>query len=258
MKPSFEKITKYIEYKIQEKENVESYKGLMRKSEKGLLMSFTFPSSLYFSDIGCRNFKITFFIRKNFFDKYFHEDNLFLEENYDQSVVDYFYTEKDIPICFAVHTNLICIAYGNATGFQKQLFIESYLMFLLYQTSLLKQNDDHICNCRSCNHPMINEKVLSIKNWIDRHLNTSINLHEMCAKFGLQSDTLNIYFEKIVGKNIYDYIWQKKMLLAQELLLSSFKSFKNIAAETGYTCEKQFRIAYKNYFGVAPQLVWAN
>ncbi len=251
----FEKINECLEYRIVKQSNNTRYRGSVTSENKYHIINFCVPATLYLFDLGYSNFEISFRVRNDFFNKY--SDFGCLEEDYHQAFSEIFFEERDFPICFAVHTNLICLAASASQGIQRKIFIESYFMFLLYQYSASRDVRKYFSANRCADCQMM-KKIHDAEKWLEQNLNAAINLHNICYSQAISQDVFNLYFEKKKGCNIYQFLLKKRMEKASYLINNTYHSMKYIAQETGYSNENTFRKAYENFYGNQPVLCLAN
>lgn len=242
---NFEAITRHIEYCAETLNAVESYGGSLQSRGNTVQMQFVFPASLYLADLGFVNYKISFRIRKSFFEKYFSGKGDYEDE---KTIMDFFFTDKKLPLCFALHTNLMCLISSRSQNFQKKLFVESYLMFMLYQVTVVQDCRADMNQCENCPIKIGRQRIKSVQDWIDNNFAQNINLHDLSYQFSIPSDGLNLLFERYTGCNIYDYILRKRMLHANFLMQNSMYSFEQIAQQSGYSGRTTLLKAYENYF----------
>lgn len=252
---NFEAITRHIEYCAETLNAVESYGGSLQSSGNTVQMQFVFPASLYLADLGFVNYKISFRIRKSFFEKYFSDKGDYEEE---KNIMDFFFTDKKIPLCFALHTNLMCLISSKSQNYQKKLFVESYLMFMLYQVTVVQECSADMNQCENCAVKAGKQHMKSLQEWIDKNFSQNINLHDLSYQFGIPSDVLNLLFERYIGCNIYDYVLKKKMQHANFLLHNTMYGFEEIAQQSGYCNRTTLTKTYENYFLHRAVLVMRN
>lgn len=238
------------------KDKVDTYGGVLSRIDDGLLLKFDFPASLYFSDLGYSNYEISFLISNDFFKKYFEESIYDSEKESYQYMLNKFFSDQRVSLNHLLHSNLVSIASSNSEGLQKKIFIESYLMFLIYQSLFLNRSRD--CCCDSCSFNINRSKVLMIKKWMDNNINTNLHLFDICRNFGIQNEIFSVLFEEYYGLNIYNYVLSQRMKISQYLLQSSVKTFSQISGEVGFSSELSFKTTYFNYFGATPILVLSN
>lgn len=97
-----------------------------------------------------------------------------------------------------------------------------------------------------------NEYVSRIMNYVDEHLGEKLTLKGISSYVGLSREyTCNI-FKRETGKTLTDYINERKMLLAKELILSDEMSLTDVAAYLGFENYNYFSRLFKRYLEVSP------
>ena len=246
----YEHIHQHLAYRARTLDVFRPYGGILRPANGCLYIDFVFPSSLYLTDIGALDYRITFCIQKPFFDKYLQQG----EESYmeDEAILTAFFTARKVPLCFALHTNLLCLMSSHSKKLQKKFFVEGYLMFMLYQITVLYQEP-----CAKCNSSAMN-RVFEIQHWIDENLSSGLNLHHLAYDYGLPSDSLNVLFSRYTGENIYDYVRNKRLSHANHLMQNTLHGMAEIASKSGYSSRYTMQQAYEKFFRTKPVLVLRN
>jgi AraC-like DNA-binding protein len=91
--------------------------------------------------------------------------------------------------------------------------------------------------------------VLSI---VDKNLNAVPRLDEISALIGMSKGQLGKTFKLSYGMSLTDYISQKRLMKAKELVNEGKMSVLQIALEVGYTNQSSFGRAYKKHYGYPP------
>lgn len=95
----------------------------------------------------------------------------------------------------------------------------------------------------------LEEKILKL---VEENLENDISLEFLSDRLGLRSDVLSRSFKLTVGKNYTEYIKDKKMERAVELLGQNC-TVKNIAQRLGYNSTQYFIKVFKSTFGETPR-----
>lgn len=77
-------------------------------------------------------------------------------------------------------------------------------------------------------------------------------VEELAGEYGVSPSSLKKYFEQMYGTPISEYLRQKRMAYACELLAHSHLSVADIAAEAGYSNQGKFCGAFKKYTRKSP------
>ena len=94
-----------------------------------------------------------------------------------------------------------------------------------------------------------NKHIISIIKFINEHISEPITLSTVSAKINLTKEYVSHIFKKETGKTVTDYINERKMMIAKEMLLGSHYELSNIADRLGYDNYSYFSEAqYKELF----------
>ncbi|MBQ9938054.1 MAG: AraC family transcriptional regulator [Oscillospiraceae bacterium] len=97
-----------------------------------------------------------------------------------------------------------------------------------------------------------NEYVIKIAKYVDEHITEKISLREVSGHIGLSREYTAAIFKKEMGKTLTDFVNERKMLLAKELILSNEMGLCDIAAHLGYENYNYFSRLFKRYFDKTP------
>ena len=255
MAQNAEIINRYMTYKIEVLDAAFCYEGKLINKTHEIQLQFTFPASLYLADLGAKNYQVIFCIKKSFFEKYFVK---YTDRDEDEAIKNFFFQNRNLDLCFAIHTNLICLISSNTKNFQKKLFVESYLMFMLYQLTVLKECNNQENNCAKYCNNQSRQRIAAVKNWLSSNFGSTVNLYDVSRNFGIHNDNLNYLFEKYHHQNIYHYVLAIRMQKACEMMQNSLYSFEEIAEKTGYSSKITLLKVYKDYYKHQPTLVMRN
>lgn len=93
------------------------------------------------------------------------------------------------------------------------------------------------------------KRLLSI---LDTSLTSVPSLDELSTLIGMSKGQLSKTFKLSYGMNLTDYVSQKRLMKAKELVNEGKLSVLQIALEVGYTNQSSFGRAYKKYYGYPP------
>ncbi len=96
-----------------------------------------------------------------------------------------------------------------------------------------------------------NPTILSIMEYINSHLNTSLSIDEIADAFFISKYNMMRTFKKETGYTILDYITMKRMILAKQLI-SNGNSLTTTAYDCGYNSYSSFYRSYKKFYNTAP------
>ncbi len=100
----------------------------------------------------------------------------------------------------------------------------------------------------SLNHQLVAE----IRKVIDENFATDITLSEMANRYKISPSYLSLLFTERIGKNFSDYLSERRMMRAKELLKHSERKIYEIATEVGYNDSFYFSNCFKKWMGVSP------
>ena len=94
-------------------------------------------------------------------------------------------------------------------------------------------------------------KVVAVLQYINANLTEDIGIDELAARFYVSKYHLMRLFRSETGYTIHNYITEKRLLLAQQLL-EKRTALWEVAESCGYQDYSTFSRAYKKQFGYAP------
>jgi len=157
------------------------------------------------------------------------------------------------PICCNIQSKLLEILNCNLKGIYRKIFIESQILYLLYQTQ--KNNlifQPHCDNCQITNKPDEIDKIHKAKKFILKNLSESITIPIIASNIGTNQCYLKRGFKEVYHQTIFEFIQENRMVKAKYLLQRDNPVITEIAHQVGYSSLSSFSQAYKHYFGVSP------
>lgn len=97
-----------------------------------------------------------------------------------------------------------------------------------------------------------NPHVLKILRYIDEHITEKMSLKSISNEIGLTKEYTAYIFKKQTNKTITNYINERKMLLAKELMLRNKVSLNDLSAYLGYENYNYFSRLFKRHFDITP------
>lgn len=92
--------------------------------------------------------------------------------------------------------------------------------------------------------------VSKVKEYIDKFFTRDINLEKIAEEVGLGSSYISRIFKEELGMNYIDYIIQKRINHAKEMMLSGEKNIKKISEAVGYSDVNYFCRVFKKHTGL--------
>lgn len=94
--------------------------------------------------------------------------------------------------------------------------------------------------------------INSLKKYIEEHFTEEISVDDLADKAGYSKYHLNRIFQENTGKSIYQYIKERRLYEAADLLLISEQSIVETALLVGYSSQQAFSQAFKKEFDMTP------
>lgn len=96
--------------------------------------------------------------------------------------------------------------------------------------------------------PDLQSRILQL---IDENIEKDLSLEFLADSLGLRPDILSRTFKQLLGKSYVDYVKEKKLGIAKQLIAQDM-SIKDIAARLGYSSPQYFIKIFKESYGVTP------
>ena len=96
-------------------------------------------------------------------------------------------------------------------------------------------------------------QLLPAVEFMDKHWKDNPPLEMIARQVSLTPNYFHNIFHDRFGLTPYNYMLQKRMALAKELILSGNFSVKQVALQCGYECPYHFSKIYKTYYKIAPK-----
>ena len=126
-----------------------------------------------------------------------------------------------------------------------ELLLTHLITEVLYNVSLT--SDSLIQNDRYTSNPIVQAALTYIHN----HLNTPINVNDICEELYISKSHLHHLFMEYLNITPQKYILSKKLSVAQRELRAGRKA-TDVYTDCGFSDYSTFFRAYKNFFGYAP------
>ena len=99
----------------------------------------------------------------------------------------------------------------------------------------------------------IPEPIMEAISYIQLHMDQLLTVKYLAQRAGYNAEHFSRLFEKHTGTGPADYINEKRVERAQNLLLSSQLSFSAIAAKVGFNSQAYFSRVFKSRCGITPR-----
>ena len=189
-------------------------------------------------DLTDENYEFQIRISKNYLEKY--------NETFDINV-------QEQIICCNTQSRLLDILNCKLTGIYRKIFLESTILFLLYQSQ--KNNFIFQLGCGTCailNKPIEVEKIQLAKKYILNNLSNNLTIPIIAGNVGTNQCYLKKGFKEVFDQTVFEFIQENRMIKARHLLQNSNPNVTEIAFNVGYSSLSSFSQSYKNYFGISP------
>ncbi len=101
-----------------------------------------------------------------------------------------------------------------------------------------------------------NEHVLNILNYVEDHIHEKLSLQEIACQINMSKEYVSYLFKKEMHQTLTDYIHERKLLIARDLILLGEMSLADVAAYMGFENYNYFCRLFKRRFEITPsQLV---
>ncbi|GAA4517470.1 AraC family transcriptional regulator [Sphingobacterium thermophilum] len=233
-----ELISEYIYLNISQKADLDSSFCVTTQDQSYILLTFGLSTNDCLFDLTDNNYEFQIRISKTYFEKY--------NETLDINV------EKQ-TICCNTQAKLLEIINCKLTGIHRKIFLESNILYLLYQSQ--KNNLIFQLGCDSCailNKPIEVEKINLAKKYILDNLSNNLTIPIIASNVGTNQCYLKKGFKEIFNQTIFEFIQENRMIKAKHLLQNPNPNITEIAFSVGYSSLSSFSQAYKNYFGISP------
>ncbi len=151
--------------------------------------------------------------------------------------------EKFIPNCISADIKKIVSAFPQSHltpyGYAKEKvanLLNYILLDLIYRTTQISKN----------------EHVQKIIRYIDAHITENLSLQSVSREIGLSKEHVATIFKKEMGQTLCNYLNERKMTLAKELLFDNAMCLTDVAAYLGYNNYNYFSRLFKRYFDITP------
>lgn len=129
--------------------------------------------------------------------------------------------------------------HGEPTGhFRSQIDLQE-MLYYLYRNSRTKP--DHA-----------GEALESAKRYIDRHYDESVTIEQLARVAELSPKYFAEMYKKKYGKSPIEYVTERRMMRAKQLMATASAKLREIAHQTGYADEFYFSRKFKQEIGVSP------
>lgn len=120
-----------------------------------------------------------------------------------------------------------------------------------YLTVLLCELADIFEHNQNLDIEIESTSITNIIYYINTHLSQKISLQQICDSFFISKSQLNRNFKHTLGITVWEYITEKRLLLAKKYIDNGEKATK-IYSNCGFSDYSVFYRAYRSKFGISP------
>ena len=231
-------VNEFIYLTVTAKEEIDNSFCETTQDKSYIYLSFGMFANDCLFDLADNNYEFHIRISKTYIEKY----NEPLEINIAKQA-----------ICCNTQAKLLEIINCRLKGIHRKIFLESNILFLLFQSqknSLIFQlNCD---NCAILNKPIEIEKIQQAKKYILDNLANNLTIPIIAVQVATNQCYLKKGFKEIFNQTIFEFIQENRMIMARHLLQNGSQNITEIAYNVGYSSLSSFSQSYKNYFGISP------
>lgn len=123
---------------------------------------------------------------------------------------------------------------------EKCMCMLNYILFELLETATSRYNNEHI------------NKILK---YIDENIYENLSLQAISDHVNLSKEYTCAIFKREINKTLTDYINERKLMLARELIISRELALSDVASRLGFNNYNYFCRLFKAYYGMTPMFL---
>ncbi|MEE9322287.1 MAG: AraC family transcriptional regulator [Granulosicoccus sp.] len=153
--------------------------------------------------------------------------------------------EKALNAAHAIRRQLL-------TGCVDELLIEQYIMAL--ESSVLRVLGPESIE-PSASRWLTSSRLRRLDEYIETHLGGRLTVAELAASCGLSAGFLNRAMRAATGRSSHEYVLDRRVGRARQLLCSSGLSVMQIALECGFSSHSHLTATMRGRLGITPALL---
>lgn len=96
------------------------------------------------------------------------------------------------------------------------------------------------------------QTVRKVHDYLLEHLDQRLTIRQLCQRFPISGTLLKACFRQLYGAPIHQYILERRMARAAQLLCSTDQTVLQIALAVGYSSVSQFGVAFRSRYHMPP------
>ena len=121
------------------------------------------------------------------------------------------------------------------------LYLLSQKMIQVQQVEMLQKNGS------------VHDRLRSVCSYMELHLDEKMTIDSLCRRFYLSPTTFKKYFRSVYDQPVHNWLLQKRMEKAAELLCYTSMTVLEIAQAVGYSSLSQFNVVFKKCYTCTPR-----
>ncbi len=132
-------------------------------------------------------------------------------------------------------------------------YLESKAMELLCQLTAELVNRNTVRELEVRMSPRELNCLYEARDYLAQHFVAPPTISKLARMVGINQTKLKSSFKRVVGMTVYNFIIQRRMQRAADLLLTDDYSISEVSYLVGYDYPANFSFAFKKHFGVLPK-----
>ena len=121
------------------------------------------------------------------------------------------------------------------------LYLLSQKMIQVQQVEMLQKNGS------------VHDRLRSVCSYMELHLDEKMTIDSLCRRFYLSPTTFKKYFRSVYDQPVHNWLLQKRMEKAAELLCYTSMTVLEIAQAVGYSSLSPFNVVFKKCYACTPK-----
>jgi AraC-like DNA-binding protein len=131
-------------------------------------------------------------------------------------------------------------------GTLKKLFLEARFLDLFIEQQALLTQPPYRATSRD------RDTLYAIRTFLDQHYAAPPGLLALARQFGTNDFKLKKGFKELFGTTVFGYVAERRLAVAQQLLILTSQSVQEVATAVGFTNPAHFATAFRRRFGHSP------